>query len=123
MTKILRESLFEKSEFNKKTVNLRDEVRYYVDEEDLYDNDEFIKEIKEAIKEFGVPKNKIGVISSYSSTINLSDIKNELGRLQIEYYEFDASNKETIILLNINDLDSEKNEKDFKRQWGGGSMF
>jgi len=96
--------LEQQDELEPKNVNIKNEVSYYVDEEGFDDDEESTKEIEFAIEEFGVPKENIGIISSYGSDADWEDIKHELDRRQIEYYEFDTTSGETNILLNMNDL-------------------
>lgn len=126
MKKLLKESLFEdeQDENPKSSVNIEDEMNYFVDMEDaLKDDPESAKQFLEAIEEFGVDKKDIGIISSFGAHADWDDIKNELDRKQIEYYEFDTDDGESSILFNVNDLQNEKNEKEFKRKWGGGGSF
>jgi hypothetical protein len=116
MTKLLKESLFEDEQENlKSAVNINDEMNYFVDMEIAYSKDpETLKQFLEAFKEFGIDKNKVGVLSSFGTSETWDVLKNELDRMQLEYYDFETNDNESIIIFNIDDLESEKNEKDFK---------
>jgi hypothetical protein len=125
---VVKEFLFEEENDlepkKHKDVNLDDELVYFIDMEDsLKEDPEYAESFYEALKEFGVDKNKVAVIGSYSATADWDDIKNELDRRQIEYYEFDDLNGESNILFDVEDLQFDKDEQDFKRSWGGGSTF
>lgn len=129
MRKVVNEDLFEQMNDDNEPdrhvdVNIEDELNYFIDLEDgLKDDPETYKQFKEAIEEFGLDSKDTAIISSYGANSNWEDIKEELDRRQIEYYEFDTDDGESSILFNINDLQSEKDEKDFKKSWGGGSSF
>jgi len=125
---VVKEFLFEEESDlepkKHKDVDLEDELVYLIDLEDsLNDDPDYAKTVYNAVKEFGVDKENVAMIGSYGADADWDDIKNELDRRQIEYYEFDDVNGESNILFDINDLQYDKDEKEFKRQWGGGSSF
>ena len=125
---VVKEFLFEEESDlepkKHKDVDLEDELVYLTDLEDsLNDDPDYAKTVYNAVKEFGVDKENVAMIGSYGADADWDDIKNELDRRQIEYYEFDDVNGESNILFDINDLQYDKDEKEFKRQWGGGSSF
>jgi hypothetical protein len=125
---VVKEFLFEQEDElepkKHKDVDLEDELVYFVDMEDsLGEDPDYAKTFYESLKEFGVDKKDVAIIGSYGADADWEDIKNELDRCQIEYYEFDDINGESNILFDINDLQSHKNEQDFKREWGGASSF
>jgi hypothetical protein len=129
MRKVVYNDLFEQMNDDNEPdrhldVNLEDELSYFTDLEDgLKDDPDAYQQFKDAIEEFGLDSEETAIISSYGADADWEDIKEELDRRQIEYYEFDTDDGESAILFNINDLQSEKDEKDFKRSWGGGSTF
>jgi len=115
MKKLLNESLFEQEdEFSPdrhQDVDLEDEMVYFTDLEDsLGDEPKYAKDFYEAIEEFGVNKENVAIIGSYGANANWEDIKDELDRRQMEYYEFDDKNGESNVIFDVNDLQSSKNE-------------
>lgn len=128
MKKVVYNDLFEQQDDNKlyqqSNVNLEDELNYFVDlENGLKDDPEIYQQFRNAIDEFGIENKETAIISSFGASTEWEDIKEELDRMQIEYYEFDTDDGESVILFNINDLQSYKNNQKFKQQWGGNSSF
>ena len=118
---VVKEFLFEEEndlESKKyQDVNIEDELVYLTDLEDSFSDDpDYAKIVYDAIKEFGLDKENVAIISSYSVDADWEDIKHELDKQQIEYYEFDDVNGESNIIFEINDLQSDKNEQEFKRR-------
>jgi len=94
---VVKEFLFEQEDElepkKHKDVDLEDELVYFVDMEDsLGEDPDYAKTFYESLKEFGVDKKDVAIIGSYGADADWEDIKNELDRCQIEYYEFDDIN-------------------------------
>jgi len=110
MRNVVNENLFEDIEDDNGPdrhfdVNLEDEINYFTDLEDgLKDDPDTYQQFKDAIEEFGLDSEETAIISSYGADADWEDIKEELDRRQIEYYEFDTDDGESAILFNINDI-------------------
>lgn len=94
-------------------VNLKDEMTYYTDMEDSL-TDEGNEDLKDdfdiAIEEFGIDPEFIGVLNTYGADADWEDIKDELDKRQMEYYEFDTTDGESAILFDVRELSEETDE-------------
>lgn len=109
-TKLVRESL---NEVFTNRVNLKNEMSYYSDYEDSLNdeiNADIVEYLKPAIEKFGVEPQFLGTISSYGAWADWEDIKNEFHKRQIQYYEVDLSDGESVILFDYRELDEELDE-------------
>jgi hypothetical protein len=90
----------------KHQVNIEDEFQYFSDMKIIFQEEpEYEKDFRVALEEFGLSPKNIGVINTYAVNEDWEDIKDELDRRQIEYYEFDDIKGESNILFDINDLE------------------
>lgn len=110
MKKLLKEELREEF-LNESYVNLNNETEYYTDiQNSIEDDPDYAEDYKAAINEFGLDVENIAVINSYAVNVDWEDIKDELDKRQIEYYEFDLNDGESVILFDIRELSSEEEE-------------
>ena len=112
MKKLVREKL---NEEQKSSINFSEEITYYTDIVNMFGDDpEYQKEFEQAIKEFGISAKNAGVITSYNTDDEWNDIKNELDKQQIEYYEFDLHDGESAIIVSLLDFaDEYPEDEDF----------
>lgn len=112
MKKLVKESL---NEQENTPMNIEEEITYYTDIVDMFGNDlEYKKEFEKAIKEFGISPKNTGVITSYNIEDTWEDVKTELDKRQIEYYEFDLHDGESAILVSLLDFaDEYPEDEDF----------
>jgi len=109
MQKLLIESLSDK----KSKVDLKNEIIRFLDIKDTIKTDEqYVKEFKSAILDFGVDIKSLGVISSFNIQSNWEDITKELDKRQIEYYEFDLYDGESSILIKLEDFSEFNREEE-----------
>lgn len=96
-------------DLNFKPVNLKEEVIYYSDMKDSIEGDEAYKyDFTAAFADFGIDEENVGVISSYGAEADWEDIKEELDKLGLQYYEFDLYDGESAILVDVTELDEEE---------------
>ena len=107
MKNLVRESL---NEQQNRSIDLQEEISNYTDLDGLQEDPEYLEEFEKAISEFGISIQNVGVISSYAANADWEDIKNELDKQQIEYYEFDLHDGERAILVSMYDFDKEDEE-------------
>jgi hypothetical protein len=99
--KLIKESLFDDNH----EVNFQEEISYYSDMKDSIEkDDDYTKDFEGAIKEFGLEEENLGIISSYGADSDWEDIKDALNKKDVEYYEFELSDGESIILVNTQDF-------------------
>lgn len=114
MKKLVRENL---NEQEKSPINFGEEITYYTDIVNMFGDDlEYKTEFEKAIKEFGISPKNTGVITSYNIEDTWEDIKNELDKQQIEYYEFNLHDGELAILVSLLDFVEYPEDEDFDEE-------